>query len=285
MEWDSFFRHEIKAPLTPVLGLSRLLAEEDRGLDPETRQDYLRTIHDSAASLARVLEMTREAKAYEDGRIDLELRLFDLARTVRAGADQALREVESIPPRQDSRISFNVQPGLHTLVEHDPARMRRVFKNLVKNALEHDPGPVAINIFTPTEEPGVLAVSVMNRGEPIPAEILALIFEKFNTTKKTSGGTGLGTTIARLFTEAHGGRIRAASSPEGGTVFTVSLPIRPIRRIEPCSDCSSWMTTPEPWCSSRPCLRPRAGPWTRRRTGHPPWNWLKKTTTIWLCWT
>lgn len=227
-EWDSFFRHEIKAPLTPVLGLSRLLAEEDRGLDPETRQDYLRTIHDSAASLARVLEMTREAKAYEDGRIDLELRLFDLARTVRAGADQALREVESIPPRQDSRISFNVQPGLHTLVEHDPARMRRVFKNLVKNALEHDPGPVAINIFTPTEEPGVLAVSVMNRGEPIPPERLALIFEKFNTNKKTSGGTGLGTTIARLFTEAHEGRIRAASSPEEGTVFTVSLPIRPI---------------------------------------------------------
>ena len=223
-EWDSFFRHEIKAPLTPVLGLSRMLAEEDQNLDPASRQTYLRTIRDSAASLARVLDMTREARAYEAGRIDLELRLSDLARTVKSGADQARREVEPGSPEQDSRISLEIQPGVDTTIKHDPGRMRRVFKNLVKNALEHDPGPVGVAIFSPPKEPGWLAVSVMNRGEPIPPERLAVIFEKFNTTKKDRGGAGLGTTIARLFTEAHGGRITAASSPEEGVVFTVNLP-------------------------------------------------------------
>ena len=226
-EWDSFFRHEIKAPLTPVLGLSRMLVEEGRDMDPKARETYLRTIRDSAASLARVLDMTEEARAYENGRIDLELRLFDLARTVKAGADQALREVEPNSPGPDSRIGMEVQSGLDIMVEHDPGRMRRVFKNLVKNALEHDPGPVTIKIFAPQEEPGFLAVSVANQGEPILPERLARIFEKYNTTKKTRGGTGLGTTIARLFTLAHGGRIRASSSMEQGTVFTVSLPRRP----------------------------------------------------------
>ena len=225
-EWDSFFRHEIKAPLTPVLGLSRMLAEEGRDLAPETREAYLKTIRDSAASLARVLDMTEEARAYEAGRIDLELRLFDLARTVRAGAEQALREVDPSAPEQDRRISMEVQPGLDTMVEHDPGRMRRVFKNLVKNGLEHHPGPVVVRIMAPQGEPGFLAVSVANQGEPIPPERLARIFEKYNTTKKNRGGTGLGTTIARLFTEAHGGRIKASSSPEQGTVFTVSLPRR-----------------------------------------------------------
>ncbi len=201
-EWDSFVRHEIRAPLTPVLGLSRMLAKEDQDLAPETRNTYLRTIRDSAASLARVLDMTEEARAYEAGRIDLELRPFDLARTVRAGADQALREAAPDAPDRKSRIILETQPGLDTVVEHDPARMRRVFKNLVKNALEHDPGTVGINILSPPEEPGFVAVSISNRGEPIPPERLAVIFEKFNTTKKSRGGTGLGTTIARLFTEA-----------------------------------------------------------------------------------
>jgi two-component system sensor histidine kinase VicK len=223
-EWDSFFRHEIKAPLTPILGLSRILAEEGQTLVPETREAYLNTIRDSAASLARVLDMTQEARAYEAGRIDLELRLFDLAQTVKAGADQALREVEPDSPGPGSRIRMEVQSGLDTMVEHDPGRMRRVFKNLVKNGLEHDPGPVQINICSPPEEPGFLTVSIANQGEPIPSDRLAVIFEKFNTTKKNRGGTGLGTTIARLFTRAHGGRIGASSSAEEGTVFTVSLP-------------------------------------------------------------
>jgi signal transduction histidine kinase len=67
-------------------------------------------------------------------------------------------------------------------------------------------------------------VAVTNGGTPIPPDRLETIFEKFNTTKRDRKGTGLGTTIARLFVEAHGGKILVRSSEAEGTTFTVVLP-------------------------------------------------------------
>ena len=64
-----------------------------------------------------------------------------------------------------------------------------------------------------------------NGGEPIPPDRLATIFEKFNTTKRANKGTGLGTTIARLFVEAHDRTIDVTSSASEGTTFAFRVPV------------------------------------------------------------
>ncbi|MBU2546898.1 MAG: HAMP domain-containing histidine kinase [Proteobacteria bacterium] len=116
---------------------------------------------------------------------------------------------------------IKIDEGVDFTVPHDPEKMQRVFKNLVKNAWEHHDGPVGFRI---SGSKRFVSVAVQNGGEPIPPDRLKNIFEKYNTTRKKGGGTGLGTTIALLFTRAHGGDIRVTSDWENGTEFVVRLP-------------------------------------------------------------
>tara|TARA_Y100000588_G_scaffold380156_2_gene463583 strand:- start:2638 stop:3447 length:810 start_codon:yes stop_codon:yes gene_type:complete len=107
-------------------------------------------------------------------------------------------------------------------IVHDPPILQRALANLLKNALEHDDGEVLVEVIPHGEE---VEVRVTNGGEPIPPDRLATIFEKFNTTKRANKGTGLGTTIARLFVEAHDGTIDVTSSASEGTTFAFRIPV------------------------------------------------------------
>ena len=133
--------------------------------------------------------------------------------------------VETGEEDQEKRVHLHPHEGAAERPEltmvHDSAKIQRAVANLVKNALEHDTGDVTVRVV---DAPGLAAVSVHNWGAPIPEDRLSTIFEKFNTTKREKKGTGLGTTIAKLFVEAHDGRIRADSSEEEGTTFTITLP-------------------------------------------------------------
>jgi signal transduction histidine kinase len=103
--------------------------------------------------------------------------------------------------------------------------MESVFFNLIKNAVEHlngKPGEtVRVRLYKERNRP---CVAIQNRGEPISRDRLATFFERFNTTKKDKGGTGLGTTYAELITRAHGGNVRVSSNVRDGTTVTVLLP-------------------------------------------------------------
>ena len=106
-------------------------------------------------------------------------------------------------------------------VTHDPQILQRALANLIKNALEHDPGEVGVRVSDEVENVGI---HVTNAGKPIPPDRLEMIFEKFNTTKRDTKGTGLGTTIAKLFVEAHDGMLSVTSSKEEGTTFSITIP-------------------------------------------------------------
>ena len=124
-----------------------------------------------------------------------------------------------------SGLAHENPPELDTVIRHDPEKMARVFANLMQNAWEHHSGLVTVRLAEPATD--WLQVTVHNQGEPIPPDRLITIFEKYNTTKEKQGGSGLGTTIARLFVEGHGGNINASSSAEDGTEFSLRLPRLP----------------------------------------------------------
>ena len=225
-EWDAFMRHELRSPLTPILAFSQILLEDFPDLRADERVPrYLDAIYQGGKRLEQLLDLTREVQMYERGEVALEMLETDLYHTLRSAVQDAALGVDSAEMDMVERV--RVIPHLNggdrpkLLFPHDFQKLQRVLANLIKNALEHDSGQVTVRVEDTQE---AVRLSVHNWGDPIPEDRLQTIFEKFNTTKRDRKGTGLGTTIARLFVEAHGGRIEALSLKEEGTTFTVTLP-------------------------------------------------------------
>ena len=124
-------------------------------------------------------------------------------------------------------LSAEVPQGLPR-VYIDFLRIKQVLLNLLENAIVHTPGGGSITV-TAEQQGNMVAISVADTGEGIPAEELADIFERFHRVDKSrsrsSGGSGLGLTIARYLVEEHGGSISVESEPGKGSKFTLTVPL------------------------------------------------------------
>ncbi|MDE2995202.1 MAG: HAMP domain-containing sensor histidine kinase [Bacteroidota bacterium] len=130
-------------------------------------------------------------------------------------------------PGTEGSVIINLLPeSLDARIQADLSFLPGVFKNVIKNAAEHvletSPNPVVTESCTADD--ATVTVDVHNGGDLVPPERLATFFDRFNSTKLEQGGTGLGTTYARIVTEAHGGSISVSSSAEDGTQVRISLP-------------------------------------------------------------
>jgi len=132
-------------------------------------------------------------------------------------------------------IGRNVLKGKHVRkelgrlprIECMPSQLNQVFLNLVTNAAQATPeqgGEIVVR--TRVEDPGHVAVDVIDNGHGIPPEIRKKIFDPFFTTKEVGKGTGLGLSICYKIVESHGGRIDVQSDVGKGTRFTVVLPVK-----------------------------------------------------------
>lgn len=114
------------------------------------------------------------------------------------------------------------------LCEVDSHRIRQVLHNLLDNAVAHTPGGGTITV-TARRQDGWVAIDVADTGEGIPAEEIPNIFERFYRVDKSrarsTGGHGLGLTIARRLVEAHGGKIEVESELGKGSRFTFTVPV------------------------------------------------------------
>ncbi|NBS60147.1 MAG: ATP-binding protein [Betaproteobacteria bacterium] len=109
--------------------------------------------------------------------------------------------------------------------------IKRVFSNLVQNAITHSAGPVAIALKARPDTNGIL-ITVTDNGPGIPDEYQDLIFRKFERVRSPNAprvrSSGLGLTFCRLAVEAHGGRIWVKSTEGEGSTFFVQLPLEPV---------------------------------------------------------
>ena len=111
----------------------------------------------------------------------------------------------------------------------DRTRIAQVVSNLLENAVLHTPQGGRVSVVAEVPGTGVARFTVSDTGEGIAPEDLAQVFERFYrvdpSRSRTTGGIGLGLTIARRIVEAHGGTIRAESTPGEGSNFVVDLPL------------------------------------------------------------
>jgi signal transduction histidine kinase len=214
--------HDIKTPLTSILGYSERLLRKD--VPPERAAQYLSIIHGGAA---RIRETVEEFDSYIEGKVigASSMRTF----SIRFIEQMLLEEYAGELGR--SGVAFSVENGCgaDTSVRVDLSRLRRVFANLIGNAVRHNASVASLEIrISITRVKNDIAFAVANNGASIPEDDIGHIFEPFYTTEKTRSVSGLGLSICYDIIEAHGGEITAVNLPDGGCAFTFTLEAAPI---------------------------------------------------------
>jgi PAS domain S-box-containing protein len=212
--------HELRTPLTPIL-LTIEVLEETSGKDPAL-MSKLAMIRRNAELQARLVDDLLDVTRIGHGKLHLEKSPVPIGET--------LRHVAELCEPQFRRARVALDFSLHGGEQHvsgDPTRLRQIFWNLLKNAVEHTPegGRVSLGIESPDRD--VIRVVVSDSGAGIDPDSVGRLFEPFEqaSSDRVGSGLGLGLAICRGLVEAHGGSIEVESPGRlGGATFRIELP-------------------------------------------------------------
>lgn len=214
----AFLAHDLKTPLTSVLGYLELLWDEP-GLTEEQRSKYTGVALDKARRLEELV-----GEFFDINTMDLTVDRKDEVQ-VSFLLEQLADEFYPLFSAKELTCVPDIAP--HLVVEGDGDRLARVFDNVLRNAVSYSApgGPVGL---TARREGNQAVVTVTNEGLEIPEKELSTIFQKFyrlDAARSTrTGGAGLGLAIAKEIVELHGGSIRAESTGRR-TSFVIQLPL------------------------------------------------------------
>jgi two-component system sensor histidine kinase KdpD len=213
--------HDLRTPLSTVLGAATTLLEYGKSLDKKVQVDLLSSIREEAERLNRyvgnLLDMTR----LEGGGLDIRSDWLDVRDALGAAADRVSRRMEHRQVKRDF-------PAMLTLVKADPTLLEQALVNILENAIAYSPDDSTIELAA-YEDRNNVVISIEDEGRGIPTAELERVFEKFRRMEESSDrgkGAGLGLAISKGFVEAMGGRIAAASPifQGKGTRILISLP-------------------------------------------------------------
>ncbi len=211
--------HDLRTPLTALVGLSETLAHE-LARDPRTRDGEATAlaIREQARRTAQLVDNLLEMARLEAGRVSLRRDW----QSIEELAGSALAALE--PSLAGRPIDVDLPADL-PLVACDGVLIERVLVNLIENATKYTPPGSPIRIGARRAD-SVIEVAVEDRGPGLPPGRERAIFEKFTRGERESvvPGVGLGLAICRAILEAHGGTIHAENRDGGGARFVFTLP-------------------------------------------------------------
>ncbi len=215
-----YLAHDLKTPLTSVLGYLTLLHDEPQ-ISAGLRDKYLGIALGKAQRLEDLVNEFFDITRFSLTSITLEPEQIHLSRML----EQLASEFSPILKEKELTWELSVAPDVYVFC--DGGKLERVFDNLIRNAINYScqKSPIRLSL-TPVRE--YAQICVENRGRTIPPEKLGRIFDQFfrldSSRSSSTGGAGLGLAIAKELTERFGGAIRAESADE--TIrFTVLLPL------------------------------------------------------------
>ena len=211
--------HELKTPLTVILAnLGVLLAHPDEPI--RANRQWVDNSREEAVRMKGLVEdmlFLARSDADQTPMVTERVNLSDLLWS-------SLLSFEPVAFEQGVELHSTVEP--ETFVQGAASQLQQLFAVLLDNAVKYagEHGKVWVNL---RKKDGKTVLTVRNTGDPIPADSLAPVFDRFyrvdEARTRERGGYGLGLAIAQRIAEGHGGRITAESSRENGTVFTVTL--------------------------------------------------------------
>jgi PAS domain S-box-containing protein len=209
--------HDLRTPLTSILGSALTLEQSELSLPPEDAIDLVHRIAANARKLERLLGDLLDLDRLQRGIVTPQRRPTDIAELVA----RIVAEVEN--PEQRT-IDVEVP---RIVVPVDGPKVERIVENLIANALRHTATPAHIKVWAKPEDGGVL-LAVDDAGPGVPESARESIFEPFEQTPgpdtEHSPGVGIGLSLVRRFAELHGGRAWVEPREGGGSSFRVFLP-------------------------------------------------------------
>lgn len=223
-EYLAFVTHDLRTPLNAISLAGRVLELSlPEGVCSTEMTQMLKSLRRGVQQLERLVDKILEENVNLETEvgIKLECRDFDLWPLVEA----LIHDLHPVAGTNSTQLLNRVP--VDQVVYADANLLRRVFQNLIANAIKYTPrGEVEIGAELAAQGDAV-DCWVRDNGTGIPAELLDRIFEKGETDPENAGGMGLGLAIVKSFTEAHGGTVTVTSEEGIGSTFRISFPKKP----------------------------------------------------------
>ncbi len=216
--------HEVRTPMTGVMGMSELLL--DSPLDPRQRCQA-EAIRQAGDHLLHLLDDALDFARLEAGRLPLDPRPFE----IRALVAQVCALQAPLARQRDLRFVEAVAASVPARVHGDALRIRQVLFNLLGNAIKFtERGEVGLCVYIRADAPDLVCMAIHDTGPGLRRSHRARLFRRYEQgegarTAARYGGSGLGLAISQELASAMGGRIIVESTPGRGTRFTVELPL------------------------------------------------------------
>jgi signal transduction histidine kinase len=211
--------HDLRSPVTSVMGYLDLLRLEGHFLRPEA-QSIIHEAYDGASDMSEMIGSLLDVSRLESGEMPLDRRQNELPGIVA----RAVRSIGGLATRRRIALSW---PDGPLQASCDAHLIQRVIVNLLGNALKFTPpsGSISLTVRLAAGRP---RIEVSDTGPGIPPEFLPRVFDKFTQAaagvERKQHSSGLGLAFCKLAVEAHGGTIGVSSRPGGGSTFWFELP-------------------------------------------------------------
>ena len=220
-DFISNITHEIKTPVTGILGAVEVLADGTNNLEEQDRQELQKVLKDQSVRLNALVEDILALARLEQAKADraTEFPTCDVADIAQTAVNLAIPTAK----QQGVEITFT----RHSIVRPcDPRLIESAVTNLLQNALRYS-GSSSVEVKVGAQADGRAVVTVADHGIGIPAECQGRLFERFYRIDKDRsralGGTGLGLAIVKHIAQLHGGEVRVVSAPGNGATFFLTF--------------------------------------------------------------
>jgi PAS domain S-box-containing protein len=230
-EFLATLSHELRTPMTAILGWTRLL--RDPNVRTKSLDRALNVIESNAKVQARLIDDLLDMNRIISGKLTLKPEVLDLRDVVRAAIDT------TIPAARNKKIDLEIQidPNEPLPVSGDRGRLQQVAWNLLNNSVKFTAsgGKVTVSL---TRDGDSAKLVIADTGVGINPSFLPYVFERFRqadaSVTREHGGLGLGLAIVRSLVEIHGGTVAVASEGENrGATFSVALPLAQANSTSP----------------------------------------------------
>jgi signal transduction histidine kinase len=218
--------HELRSPLTSILGVTEMLDYGVYGPLSETQHEGVKLIFESTQHMIQLVNDLLQQARIERGTFRLDITEFVLADLV----ERVRKRVEKMAQAMGLSLNIEVSSDMPETICSDPLRLYQILTNLADNAIKYThSGAIWIRILL--KDRAHFAMQVSDTGVGIPKEMQRLIFHPFkqahSDTEHYENGFGLGLSIVKQLTSLMGGEVSLVSEVGQGSTFTVVLPIEP----------------------------------------------------------
>ncbi len=216
--------HDLKTPLHAAIQTLDFFLDGTVGTLNDKQHLLLETMKNSNKDLLSLVNNLLQAYKYESGQLYLSKDEFELKDFI----DNCINEIDALIKKKEINLIIDIKEN--EKIYADKQELKRVFINLLGNAISYTSQDKSISIYTEIDY-NFINILIKDEGKGIPSEDIPKLFNRFSqgTSKKRSTGTGLGLFLSRQIVEAHGGNISLESEYGNGSVFKFSIPRKVVK--------------------------------------------------------